>query len=219
MPAAIAVADDGARARLRRHEERRHELRAALFGIEASAHGLARQRTRMASAQLDQLVLALVDEVRRLRNLLDGRAGRMSSFDLSEVVVPVLATVSMGGQQVSTAIRREVVVEGRRESTAQVLVALLDNARHHAPGSPVDVRAATRAGVALLYVEDRGPGMSRGMYERVFERGVCGVQSTGSGFGLFVARRLMVEQGGSIVARPRPGGGTSFVLRFRHVAR
>ena len=48
------------------------------------------------------------------------------------------------------------------------------------------------------------------------ERGVGGDASRGSGLGLVIARRVMEDQGGTITARCRPGGGASFVLYFRH---
>ena len=48
----------------------------------------------------------------------------------------------------------------------------------------------------------------------VFERTARGPGSRGSGLGLFVARRLMARQRGSIDVRPRPGGGSSFVVRL-----
>ena len=108
-----------------------------------------------------------------------------------------------------------IEVVGRRDTTAQVVLGLLHNARKHAPGSPVDVRASVSGDAVTLYVEDRGTGIPGPSPERVFERGVRGSDSDGSGLGLFIARRLMTEQGGSISVRSRPGGGASFVLRFR----
>ena len=108
-----------------------------------------------------------------------------------------------------------VEVEGRRDSAAQVLVALLDNVRRHASLSPVEVRVAVLDDAVVVFVEDRGPGIPALLRRDVFEWGVCGEQSSGSGLGLHVAHRLMAEQGGSIAVRPRRGGGTSFVLRFR----
>ena len=102
-----------------------------------------------------------------------------------------------------------------RDSAAQVLVALLDNVRRHASSSPVDVRVAVLDDAVVVVVEDRGPGIPALLRRDVFEWGVCGDESSGSGLGLHVAHRLMGEQGGSIAVRPRRGGGTSFVLRFR----
>ncbi len=103
---------------------------------------------------------------------------------------------------------------GRRNCTAQVVLALLDNSRKHAPGSKVTLRVGDLDGAVVLYVEDRGPGIPAALRERVFERGARGDGSAGSGLGLCVAKRLMAEQGGTIECRSRRGGGASFVLRF-----
>ena len=130
----------------------------------------------------------------------------------------MLACARASGLEVVSSLPRGIVVQGRPDSTAQVVVALLDNARQHAPGSPVEVRAESRCDVATVFVEDRGPGIpARSAPERIFGRGVRGSDSGGSGLGLYIARRVMAEQGGSIDVSARPGGGTSFVLRFRRV--
>ena len=60
---------------------------------------------------------------------------------------------------------------GCRDEVAQVAHALLDNARVHAAPSAVDVRARSREGMATLYVEDRGPEITRCTERLMFERG------------------------------------------------
>jgi two-component system OmpR family sensor kinase len=199
-------------------EELRHEVRAALFGIEASAEGLRRGGGDLTPAQFDELTLALAAEARRLRALLDGDGGGSSSFDLAGAIEPVIASARSAGLHVLASVPRGITVYGRRDSTAQVVLSLLDNARHHAGHTPVEVRASVQPDAVTLRVEDRGPGISERLNGRLFERGVCGDESNGSGLGLFIARRLMVEQGGSIGISRRPGGGASFVLRFRRAA-
>jgi signal transduction histidine kinase len=197
--------------------ERNHELRAALFGIEASAAGLSEHRDRLTSVQVDELVEGLVAEIRRVKGLVDGHVAPPTSFDLGDAIAPVLACARGAGLQVVASLPRGIMVQGRPDSTAQVMVALLDNARHHAPGSPIEVRAESRCDVATVFVEDRGKGIPSPVPERIFGRGVKGTDSGGSGLGLYIARRVMVEQGGSIGVSARPGGGASFVLRFRRV--
>ena len=215
----IAWADHGAQSRLERDEEHRHELRAALFGIEVSAQGLSRHRSTMSNGQVDQLAHALVEEVRRVRALLDGRTRTTASFDLADAIAPVLTTAWASGLQVHSAVLGGIEVAGRQDRATQVLVALLDNARHHAPGSPIELRAAVLGDEVELHVEDRGPGMCSRLLEHAFARGVRGDQSNGSGLGLYIVGQLMSDQGGSIAVRPRPNGGTSFVLRFRGAPR
>jgi signal transduction histidine kinase len=196
-------------------EERDHDLRAALFGIEASAEGLSRHREQLTPRQFDELAAGLAAEVRRLRSLLDGCGTAPRTFDLADAIDPVVASGRASGLDVRSSVPRGIEVIGRRDATARVVLGLLDNARTHAPGVPVEVRASVCRGASTLYVEDRGKGVSGPAPERLFERGVRGRESTGSGLGLYIARRLMTEQGGSIGVRSRPGGGASFALRFR----
>lgn len=197
--------------------ERDHELRSALFAIEASAVGLCEHRDQIGRRQVDELARGLASEARRLRALVEGRVGETTVFDLGDAVAPVIACARAAGDDIISSLPSGLIVRGGPDRTAQVVVALLDNARRHAPGSPVEVRAIGRCDVAELYVEDRGPGIAGRVPERVFGRGVRGDASTGSGLGLFIARRVMAAQGGSIGVESRPGGGASFVLRFQRV--
>lgn len=197
------------------HEERNHEVRAALFGIEASAQALRRHRDRLTPLQVDELAEGLVEEVRRLGAILEGRSDDPRTFDLADAITPVIASACASGLDVRSSVRQGIKIDGRRHSTAQVVLALLNNARQHAAPSPVEVRASVLGGSVVLYVEDRGTTITGRYRKRMFERGVRGADSSGSGLGLSIARRLMAQQGGSIAFRVRPGGGASFVVRFR----
>jgi signal transduction histidine kinase len=211
----VARAHRGASSIAGSYEEHEHEVRAALFGIEASVQGLARHRDRLTRLQVDELAEGLVAEVRRLRGLLEGRVEDPSTFDLADAIAPVITSASASGLDVRSSVRRGIKINGRRDSTAQVVLALLDNARQHAAPSPVEVRASVLGGSVVLYVEDRGTTITGRSRERMFEKGVRGDESSGSGLGLFVARRLMAQQGGTLAFRVRPGGGASFVVRFQ----
>jgi signal transduction histidine kinase len=194
--------------------ERDHELRAALYGMEALARGLCENREHLPSGQVDDLLLSLVAEIRRVRGLVAGWVGKPRTIDLAAAIGPVVSCSRAAGLDVRCTVPSGVEVMGRRNCTAQVVLALLDNARKHAPGSPVVVRLVDVDGSPALCVEDRGPGIPAALREQVFERGARGEDSTGSGLGLCVAKRLMDEQGGTIELHSRRGGGTSFVLRF-----
>jgi signal transduction histidine kinase len=194
--------------------ERDHELRAALYGMEALARGLCEHRDQLPSGQVDELLKSLVAEIRRVRALVAGRVGRPRTFDLAEAIGPVISCARASGLDVRCVVPAGTEVMGRRNCTAQVVLALLDNARKHAPGSVVTLKIGKLDGAVVLFVEDRGPGIAAELRERVFERGARGDGTAGSGLGLCVAKRLMAEQGGTIECRSRRGGGASFVLRF-----
>jgi len=189
-----------------------HELRASLFGIEALAAAFSEQRADVPAAELGRLAQAIASEAQRLRLMLASRDTCRTSFDLSEVIRPAILMTRARGVEVREAVPPGMWVQGFREDAAEVVLALLDNARVHAAPSPVDIRAVVHAGTTTLYIEDRGPGITDIGRHAMFKRGRRGARSSGSGLGLFIARRLIVEQGGSLTAERRPGGGTSFGL-------
>jgi signal transduction histidine kinase len=213
--ARTAVATSRARAGDERRAEIRHDARAALLGVEAAIRALTRRRDLLTPAERDELTTALVAEVHRLGALLDERSAPASSFDLRDAIAPVLACARADGLDVAMDVAPGLEVAGSREDAGRALLSLLDNARVHAPGSPVEVRAAVAAGDVALRVADRGPGVRAGAREAVFERGVRDGPGAGSGLGLHVARRLVEASGGSLAYAPRAGGGSTFVMRLR----
>ena len=86
------------------------------------------------------------------------------------------------------------------------------------PGSPVEVVAEARDGAIELRIADRGPGIDPSEAERLFEPFYRSARTagatSGAGLGLAAARRLLAAMGGTIAARPRPGGGALVVIRF-----
>ena len=103
---------------------------------------------------------------------------------------------------------------------AQLLDNLLDNAsKHGGPGASILVEARLDGPVALLAVEDTGPGLPPEEVDRVFEpfyrspqarrRGIPGV-----GLGLSVVRRIAAASGGTVHIRSAPGSGCRVEARF-----
>ncbi len=189
-----------------------HELRASLCGIEAAALALNEQRDSLSTTDVDQLALAIASEARRLRLVLAPQARQCTVFDLAEAIRPAILMSRSLGVVVRDEVPTGMWVHGCRDEVTQAVLALLDNARVHAAPSPVDIRATSRKGTTTLYVEDRGPGITSISGQPTFKRGRRGAQSSGSGLGLFIARRLMVDQEGSLTVDARPGGGASFAL-------
>jgi signal transduction histidine kinase len=85
---------------------------------------------------------------------------------------------------------------------AQALDVLLDNALQHGAGA-TRLAARQEDGRAVLEVSDEGAGIPDEMRDRVFERNVSTVGSTG--LGLSLARALVEADGGRLVlTEPRP---------------
>ena len=77
--------------------ERDHELRAALFGIQAVARALHEHRDRLPSADIDQLALAIESEARRLQLMFEPRAKQHTVFDLTDAILPAIIMTSALG--------------------------------------------------------------------------------------------------------------------------
>lgn len=201
-------------------EERAHDAKNALLAIEGATLTLERHRDRLAPEQREQLAQAVTHEISRLQRLVESRPGQDDQvpFNVIELVNPIVATERAAGVVVQLDVPGDLVAFGRPSETAEVLHNLFDNARRYAPGSPITVRAARDGEWAAIYVEDRGRGIERSERETIFQRGRRGAAShatEGSGLGLFVARRLMIEQEGDLWVETRKGGGASFGLCLR----
>ena len=200
-----------------------HELRTPLTALVAEAsliegglHDLPPDARRAAEL--------LVADVRRLRALVDdlmeisrfdaaAEQPRLEQVDLGRVVTGVVA--ARLPEAVVSIPRDPVVVDSDPRRLDRIVGNLLDNARAHAPGAPVEVAmTATREG-ALIVVADRGPGVAVDALPRLFDRffkADPSRRSGSSGLGLAIAAEHAALLGATLRARPRPGGGMVFVL-------
>ena len=101
----------------------------------------------------------------------------------------------------------------------QVLVNFLTNAIKYSPeGGPIDVHVGIEEGAARVIVDDEGIGIPAGEIGSLFQRyaRVTGSErvATGVGLGLYICRRLIELQGGTIGASRRAprGSGVWFAL-------
>jgi two-component system OmpR family sensor kinase len=103
---------------------------------------------------------------------------------------------------------------GDDERTLQIGRILVENALVHTPaGTPVRLGTDRRDGLALLTVEDEGPGIPAEHAGQIFDRfyRIEGSVASGSGLGLAIARELAELMGGS-VELDVSHGRTKFVL-------
>ncbi|MGB8296426.1 MAG: HAMP domain-containing sensor histidine kinase [Polyangia bacterium] len=97
-----------------------------------------------------------------------------------------------------------------------VLRNLLDNAAKYGGGQPVHVTVTRQGDWAAIEVRDQGIGLAAEEREKIFEKfyrvGEEMVRQTeGTGLGLYLARELVRQLGGSITAEsPGVGQGTTF---------
>ncbi|HET9346467.1 MAG TPA: HAMP domain-containing sensor histidine kinase [Candidatus Limnocylindrales bacterium] len=112
-----------------------------------------------------------------------------------------------------------VVIDSDPRRLERIVGNLLDNAREHAPGSPVEVSIEPGPdGSVAVAVADRGPGVAPERLPHLFDRFYKADPSRhggSSGLGLAIAAEHARLLGGELTATNRPGGGLRCVLRLR----
>jgi signal transduction histidine kinase len=197
-----------------------HELRSPLARLRVAAELLgeggapparAAELRAQVARDVAQLDLA-VDEL-----LAVSRLDLLAAADHAPVDVLALAAEEAARVGVEAAGAPAQVV-GDARSLRHLLRNLLANARRHAPGAALWVRAEPLDAAhpergARVVVEDAGPGVPEPERARLFEpfaKG-AGAPAEGAGLGLAIARQIARHHGGEIGFQPRPGGGSRFV--------
>jgi two-component system sensor histidine kinase MtrB len=202
-----------------------HELRTPLTALVAEASIIEAGLDRL-GPDARRAAELLVADVRRLRVLVDDLM-ELSRFD-ARVEQAELEPIDLGDAVRSIVASRlptaaiglppaPVVVEADVRRLDRIVGNLLDNARDHAPGSPVDVTVGDDEAWAWISVADRGPGVAPDALRHLFDRFYKADASRhggSSGLGLAIAAEHAGLLGGTLVAENRAGGGLAVTLRL-----
>ena len=202
-----------------------HELRTPLAALVAEA-SILREHLGELPTESRRAGELLVADVGRLRTLVDdlmeisrfdAGAERLAlePVDLGRLVAMVAAVRS---PQASIIVERDVPsIESDPRRLERIVGNLLDNAREHAAGTPVEIRVQRVADEVVVSVADRGPGVPDAELEPIFERFTKADPSRhggSSGLGLAIAQEHAALLGGRLTAENRAGGGLRVSLRL-----
>jgi signal transduction histidine kinase len=123
------------------------------------------------------------------------------------------------GVQISLELEPVMQLETDADMVGQIIGNLLSNVEKYAAGGKA-VRIVSKRGngVAEISVMDQGPGIPKGLCERIFEpfyriSDKLSDGTTGTGIGLGISRELARLLGGNLIALPSPAsGGSHFLL-------
>jgi len=208
-----------------------HELRSPMAAVIGAARTL-QDRWRMLTASQRESFLALIgDETARLAELVGDvldtsriEAGtfsyRFEEVDLGRVVDEAVEAAVLAQQDVPVvaSVRGALpAIRGDRARLRQVLGNLIENAVKYSPeGGEVRVSASASNGAVRIAVRDTGPGIPRDQQTRIFEKfgrvDVPGASKPGTGLGLFIARSIAEEHGGSLDVSSGTEPGATFTL-------
>jgi signal transduction histidine kinase len=213
-----------------------HELRTPLAGMLGALATLSAREGQLTDPQRQELVDMAARQGDRLKLQIEQLllAARLERSGHEPAERPVVDAAALARDAVAAARvaypARQLVLEAREvlpvravpEAVLQVLSGLLDNATKHAPDkAPIRVEARRVGALAVLAVEDTGPGVPPADRERIFERFTqldsgATRRAGGVGLGLYIARQLAIAQDGELLlADPTPPGqGARFELRL-----
>jgi signal transduction histidine kinase len=212
-----------------------HELRSPLarirMGLELMSPGTASpQRLEISRSitELDQLI----DEI-LLASRLDTRQADAEPFetlDLTGLAAEECARVNAElkaelqpapGARAGSAGEHSLTVQGSARLLRRLIRNLLENARRYGKGDISLELAQTRVGrrpLAVIRVNDRGPGVPVAQRERIFEPFYrlpgASEREGGVGLGLALVKSISLRHGGSVRCEARSGGGASFVVEL-----
>ena len=168
-------------------------------------------------ARLDQLLSGILrlSHVGRLETI-----ERADTLDLATVIRMIIEDAKFEANQQGVTLdfrsSAKAMVRGDPELLRQAIENVVRNAIRFSPsGEGVEVSLETKpgaAGMALVTVQDRGPGMSKVNLEKVFApffRVPSDAKDAPAGFGvgLAIAQQVVRLHHGIIAAEKRPGGG------------
>jgi len=201
-----------------------HELRTPLTTIQGNAGLLARgpavsdEVLRAAAADVaaeTARMTRLVDRMLTLARADSGLALELAPLELGHVVVEVCRQAqTVHPDRELECVAGAATVAGDEDAIRQLTWILLDNAVRHAR-SHVSVSLATEGAWARLVVADDGPGIAVEDREHVFERFYRSDRSRtgqGAGLGLSIARWIVEQHGGRILAGEGPAGGAAIYV-------
>ena len=207
-----------------------HELRSPLARIRMSlelmgADAASPQRTEISRSihELDQLI----DEI-LLASRLDARQSDAEPFetlDLTGLAAEECARINaelnaeLDTGQGTEATGHSLTVQGSPRLLRRLIRNLLENARRYSTGEISLELSQTGTGsqaLAVITVNDRGPGVPLAQRERIFEPFYrlpgASEREGGVGLGLALVRSICERHGGTVRCDDRLGGGASFVV-------
>ncbi|TRZ74644.1 MAG: sensor histidine kinase [Actinobacteria bacterium] len=169
------------------------------------------RRLKSESKRMD----VIINDLLLLAELGEVNQDKVDVVDLSEMVTDHVRdlTAQQPQRRVSSTVATDVQVQGNSEQIERILSNLMSNiVRHTNTDADVGVSLVEQDGVAILVVDDAGPGLSPEMYARSsegFQRFDRAHSQSGGGFGLglSILSSIVQRHGGVLTMSHSPLGG------------
>lgn len=206
-----------------------HDLRNQLMIIGTSAAVLTQAPGSGGTDRIQKMAERIIPTIGTMRRLLDDlldmgaiEAGKLSfnpePVAVTEILKEAYETYLPAAHESGLELKLEspdsaMRVQADAKRVMQVLSNLLGNAMKFTPrGGTINLRADPEAECVKFAVRDTGPGISESDLATLFEpyRMIEHRVRTGSGLGLYIAKRIVLQHRGRLWAASEPGKGSTF---------
>jgi signal transduction histidine kinase len=167
------------------------------------------------SADIDQMEAMVAATVAFVRDTSSPR--ERVKLEIASLVEAIMDEAAETGADSAAELSDRAVVDGDPVALRRLITNLVDNALKF--GSAARGRVFTEDGMAIVEIEDNGPGIAEDQIERAFEpfqrlETSRSRDTGGIGLGLAVVRAIARGHGGDVLLRPRAGGGLRARVRL-----
>ena len=209
-----------------------HELRTPLTGILGGTNILLRRFQELGPADREVLLNDVSDQATRLQRIIENmlilsRAETTGDTNtepvlLQRILPPLLRALTplRGARELRLTVQPDLPPANVNPVFVEQIVANLirNSEKYAAENEPVEVRLEAIDDLVAITVADRGSPLTESqitqMFDAFYRDPEHSARESGLGLGLPVCKRLTEVQGGSIRARPRPGGGLEVTVAF-----
>lgn len=209
--------------RLRRYVEDRtamvgaiaHDLRTPLTRLKFRIEAVPEDVRPKLAADIDQMEAMIAATLGFVRDT--NRPAERTKLELSSLLESVMDEAAETGGDTTVERAEKTIIEGDPVALKRLVSNLVENALKY--GGRARGRAFSEDGMAIIEIDDDGPGVPPADLERVFEPFYRGEPSRnretgGMGLGLAVVRSLARAHGGDVTLANRLGGGLRATVKL-----
>ena len=217
--------------KLRAYDERQqallqnasHELKTPLMSIQGYAEAI--KDGVVQGEEVGRSLDIIIDESQRLKRVVEDiiYLNRLESMEekfdfaptcLEEIINQAVQTLKPLADErkvhIDVAAGLNLTGDFNREKLVRAFINVLGNGIRYAHHQ-VSIHGGMRDGAAEIFIQDDGPGFTRGEIDQIFDRFYSG-ETGGTGLGLAICRSIVTGHGGTITAVNIEGEGAVFKI-------
>lgn len=212
-----------------------HQLRTPLTGIQWSYAALLDQKTGSLNEEQKQLlengfaaIKNVIDLINDLLNVAHIEEGKYEYNFKRQSLLPIAEQAMAGLKMVADEKKitlfskmpasglPDINMDGEKMGLA--LANILDNAIKYTPkGGRIDFSIGQEQGLIKIVVQDSGIGIPKSQKGRLFTKffradNAVGVQTSGTGLGLYMVKKIIDRHNGKITVDSSEGKGATFII-------